>query len=161
MAVRPRTICVEVRIIPVENLTKPKTSGLKFVMTQFGHETDISGLADFFSILGECRDLAEAHALLNDTGDRVLAEQLGQHSDWHIVEDRGLQSYPSPSSVNRHNKVAASRSFEIDDGSRYNVISTVLELVELPDDTVVDENLFDLEHCGYCVRRYFENLRMK
>lgn len=130
-------------------------------MTQFGHETDISGLEDNFSILGEFHDLAEARAVLNVTGDRVLAEQMGQHVDWRILDDRGLQSYPSPSSVNRHNKVAASRYFEIGDGSLYNGISTVLELVELPDDTVVDENLFDLEYCGYCVRKYFANLRKK
>ena len=42
-------------------------------MTQFGHETDISGLEDNFSILGEFHDLAGAQALLNDTGDRVRA----------------------------------------------------------------------------------------
>ena len=73
-------------------------------MTQFGHEIDISGLEDNFAILGEFHDLAEARVLLNDTGDRVLAEQMGRHADWRILDDRGLQSCPSPSSVNRHTR---------------------------------------------------------
>jgi len=41
------------------------------------------------------------------------------------------------------------RSFQAGDGTNFYSMYNSLELIELPDDAVVDENLFDLQCCEF------------
>ena len=130
---------------------------MKFLITNSIHEYDTNDTSDDgFSILGEFHDLAEAQAYLNNCVNPLIDEQLSQHPGWHLMGMEG-QYFPG----NKNNKVVDQRGFKIGDGGYCNSIYNNIQLIELPDDAVVDENLFQAEYGGYPVRAYFERLRKK
>jgi len=134
---------------------------LKFIITHWTDEYDQFYTADdSFSILGEFDDLAEARACLSDSMNRLTAEQLSQHPGWHPMEI----AKTGTTWLNKDNKVVDHRFFKVGDGTGFNSIYNYLEVIELPKDAVVDENLFNLERGGWAVsvvRRYFEMQRKK
>ena len=128
---------------------------MKFVITHWTDEFDLDGVENHFAILGEFHDLAEARTYLNGCVDRLTAEQLGQHTSWHVMSIQGKERAVWKR-VNKNNTVVDFRSCKVGDGTNFFSIYNYLELIELPDDAVVDKNLFDLEHCELAVRSYFE-----
>jgi hypothetical protein len=139
---------------------EPAKQNVKFVITQWKDDFDYDGLTNYFSVLGEFSDLAEARAYLNDSVDRLTVEQLNEHAGEPGWGFRSIEGKETPwDRVNKNNKVVDYRSFGIGDGTGFNSIYTYLELIELPKDAEVNEKLFDLEDCGYEVRRYFSGIR--
>ena len=131
---------------------------IKFVITHWTDEYDQFYTADdSFSILGEFYDLAEAQACLRDSANRLRVEQLSQHSGWRLMDIANTGT----TWLNKNNKVVDRSFFKVGDGTGFNSIYNYLELIELPKETAIDENLFNLERGAYVVRGYFERRRKK
>ena|ERR1700722_17849520 len=130
----------------------------KFVITHWTDQYDQFYTADdTFSILGEFDDLVEAQAFLRNSADRLRVEQLSQNASWRLMD------IPNTGTtwLNNNNKVVDRAFFKVGDGTGFNSIYNYLELIELPKDASVDENLFNLERGAYVVRGYFEKRRKK
>ena len=127
---------------------------MKFVITHALTEFDPFDMERSFSIIGEFHDLARAQECLNESVARLTVEQLEKHVGWRLIEERGSY-FP----VNKNNKIVDSRVFKVGDGTAFHSIYNNLEIIELPDGTLVDENLFNTETGGYAVTGYFDNLR--
>jgi hypothetical protein len=85
---------------------------------------------------------------------------MSQHPGWHPMEI----AKPGTTWLNKNNKVVDHGFFKVGDGTGFNSIYNYLEVIELPNDAAVDENLFNLERGGWAVsvvRRYFEVQRKK
>jgi hypothetical protein len=134
---------------------------LKFLITHWTDEYDQFYMADdHFSILGEFDDLEEARACLIASVNRLTAEQLSQHPGWRLMETASTAT----AWLNKNNKIVDHSFFKVGDGTGFNSIYNYLEVIEVPKDAVVDENLFDLERGGWpveVVRMYFEKRRKK
>lgn len=132
----------------------------KFVITLWKDEFDYDGLTSEFSVLGEFRDSLKAHGQLKSIAARLMIEQLNAHTEWHVMA-MGAKKCPAYDRVNKNNNVLDCASFKIGDGTGYNSSYSYVELIEVPRNSKVDENLFNLEDCGFEVRRFFDSLRTK
>jgi hypothetical protein len=144
--------------VRVEN---SKLDDMKYLLTLWTKEIDANDTGDeTFEVLGEFPDLASAQAYQSADMDRLIAEQLRGRAGWRLIDQR--QSYMGLTDLRglKDNTVVADHQyFRIGDGSYENSISASLILIELPPDAVVDENLFDLLHCDYVIKPFFEKLR--
>ncbi len=134
---------------------------LKYIVTHWTDEYDQFYTSDdHFSVLGEFDDLAEARACLSDSVNRLAAEQLTEHPGWRLMEIASTGT----AWLNKNNKIVDHGFFKVGDGTGFNSIYNYLELIEVPADAVVDENLFDLSSGSWpctVVRMYFEKRRKK
>jgi len=134
---------------------------LKYIITHWTDEYDQFYTSDdHFCVLGEFDDLAEAQACLRDSVNRLKAEQLSEHSSWRLMETASTGT----AWLNKNNKVVDHSFFKVGDGTGFNSIYNYLEVIEVPADAVVDENLFDLERGGWpvtVVKNFFEKRRKK
>ena len=133
----------------------------KYLITLWKNEFDYDGLTSEFSVLGEFYDLKDTQARLKELSNELLAELLREHTDWRVVDIGRKEHRKFYDRVNSNSKVVGRSSFKITDGGGYNSLYNYLELIELAEDTQVNENLFDLEHCGFEVKQYFDGLRTK
>ena len=108
-----------------------------------------------FSIEYETADLDGANRKLDKIVKETLNEGLKEFEDF-AIKKISTSRRPILVNVNKNNKVIRKERRKIGDGSGYNYIYYDFDIIEIPAEKNVDENLFNLKNCEQAVKSFFQ-----
>jgi len=108
-----------------------------------------------FSIEYEATNLKDANLQLDKIAREMIKEGLKEFEDFGIMKITASRD-PISVNVNKNNKVLRKERKKIGDGSRYNFVYYNFDIIEVPIESKVDENLFNLKDCDQEVKAFFK-----
>ncbi len=116
---------------------------VKYLITLWKEMYDYDGLTDEFRVDFETVSLDDADKKIVQLADTAVEEGLKNNAGFFSMEVDSFKKSPRWTKVNKNNKVIKSEVRKIGDGSGYYSIYYYFELLEIPKDKKVDENLFN------------------
>jgi len=132
-----------------------KNNAEKYVITLWKNEYDYEGLTSCFEIVGSYNSLDEAKNVLLNVSHNEIEKQLKNNDHWNIMDVEGKTQNMFSESVNKHNKVLHSYEMKTGDDSGFNSIYSFYEIIEIPQNTIIDEKLFDTKDSNWEIKSYF------
>jgi hypothetical protein len=126
----------------------------RYIVTQWTDEHDIDGLVSDFSVLGNFEDRCDAFVCAVTEIEARIRKQLETKEDWKPLIRDG-EVHPPYQKVNKLNKVVFAKSASRHDNTGYDSTHIYIEVIEVPYDSVVDEQLFNRD-CGWEIHNFFE-----
>lgn len=127
----------------------------KYVVTQWVEDFDYDGMCTNFKVLGSFEDKCDAMISALTSSESYIRDNLKTKSDWLPVgrDDEMRTSFSKP---NKYNKVVFSRSASRKDTTGYNSSYVFIEVIEVPFDSKIDEQMFNTKDCGWDVSQFFD-----
>ena len=127
----------------------------KYIVTLWQNIFDYDGLTCNFSVEGVFNLFEEAIKFIVNTSKTEVDKQLKENSDWGIMEFSDKTKSIFNEGVNKNNKIVYSYKIKTGDGSGFNSIYNFYEVIEVPQEVVIDRNLFNMNDCKSEVDSFF------
>ena len=130
-------------------------SKYKYLITLWVDWYGYENLMTKFSVEYETTNLKDAKLALNKIAREIVNAGLKEFDDFAIMrvssERKSLLE-----DVNKNNKVIIKEHRKIGDGGKYNAVYYDFNLIKVPYNAKVDENLFNLQNCEKEVKSFFK-----
>lgn len=127
----------------------------KYLITLWIDWYGYDSLLKKFSIEYETTDLNEANRKLDKIAREIINEGLKEFGNFAVMK-APPERKPILVDVNKNNKVIRKECKKIGDSGGRNFIYYDFDIIEVPDETRVDENLFNLKNCQREVKSFFK-----
>jgi hypothetical protein len=127
----------------------------KYVITLWQNVYDYDGLTSYFFVEIICESLDKAKVAIFNLSHNEISKQLKENEGWRIMDVDGKKQSLFSEGVNKNNKVVYAYETKTGDGSGYNSNYSYYEIIEIPEDVEVDEELFNTADCEWEVKRFF------
>jgi len=128
----------------------------KYVVTLWQNMYDYDGLTCNFFVIGTFDNLGNAKVFVNDKSQNEMDDQLKKNNGWGIMEVGEKTQSITGEGVNKNNKIVYSHESKTGDGTGYNSAYNFYEVIEVPEETIIDKHLFNTADCEWEVSDYFD-----